>query len=106
MKVSTILRQSLEGKAPTPEEALFLSAAAGDEFDALLDAAAKLRDLCKGKTITFSPKVFIPLTNLCRDFCGYCTFRKAPDEVDAKTMTLEEVLRVVRRGECHAQSRP
>ena len=98
MKVSTILRQSLEGKAPTPEEALFLSAAAGDEFDALLDAAAKLRDLCKGKTITFSPKVFIPLTNLCRDFCGYCTFRKAPDEADAKTMTIEEVLRVVRRG--------
>src|SRR5262249_22018129 len=98
MKVSTILRQSLEGKAPTPGEALFLSAAAGDEFDALLDAAAKLRDLGKGKTITFSPKVFIPLTNLCRDFCGYCTFRKAPDEPGAKTMTLDEVLRVVRRG--------
>jgi 7,8-didemethyl-8-hydroxy-5-deazariboflavin synthase CofG subunit len=38
------------------------------------------------------------LTNLCRDFCGYCTFRKAPDEPGAKTMTLDEVLRVVERG--------
>ena len=48
--------------------------------------------------MTFSPKVFVPLTNLCRDFCGYCTFRKAPGEPGAKTMTLDEVLRVVRQG--------
>ena len=48
--------------------------------------------------VTFSPKVFVPLTNLCRDFCGYCTFRKAPDEPGAKTMTLDEVLRVVNQG--------
>ncbi len=40
----------------------------------------KLRDRHKGRVVTFSPKVFVPLTNLCRDFCGYCTFRKAPDE--------------------------
>ena len=44
----------------------------------------------------------MPLTNLCRDFCGYCTFRKAPDEAGAKTMTLEEVLRVVRKASCSA----
>ncbi len=98
MKVLSILRECLDGKTPTPAEALFLSAAEGDEFDGLLDAASRLRDACKGKTITFSPKVFIPLTNLCRDFCGYCTFRKAPDEPGAKTMTVEEVLRVVRQG--------
>ena len=48
--------------------------------------------------MTFSPKVFVPLTNLCRDFCGYCTFRKAPDEPGAKTMTIDEVLRVVNQG--------
>jgi FO synthase len=48
--------------------------------------------------ITFSPKIFIPLTNLCRDFCGYCTFRKAPHEPGAKTLTVDEVLRIVRRG--------
>jgi FO synthase len=48
--------------------------------------------------ITFSPKVFLPLTNLCRDFCGYCTFRKAPDETGAKTMTLDEVVQMAQRG--------
>lgn len=64
----------------------------------LLGAAAELRDRHKGRVVTFSPKVFVPLTNLCRDFCGYCTFRKAPDEPGAKTMTLEEVLRVVGQG--------
>ncbi|HWH79847.1 MAG TPA: 7,8-didemethyl-8-hydroxy-5-deazariboflavin synthase CofG [Candidatus Binatus sp.] len=67
-------------------------------MSSLLAIAAALRDLHKGRTVTFSPKIFVPLTNLCRDFCGYCTFRKAPDEVGAKTMTLDEVLRVVRQG--------
>ncbi len=57
-----------------------------------------MRDRHKGKTITFSPKIFIPLTNLCRDFCGYCTFRKAPHKLGAKTLTLDEVLRIVHRG--------
>ncbi|HEX2386404.1 MAG TPA: 7,8-didemethyl-8-hydroxy-5-deazariboflavin synthase CofG, partial [Candidatus Binatia bacterium] len=70
---------------------------AGD-MEALLDAAAALRDRHKGKTVTFSPKIFIPLTNLCRDFCGYCTFRKAPGEAGAKTMAIDEVLAVARRG--------
>jgi FO synthase len=65
---------------------------------ALLAAAAEVRDRHKGRVVTFSPKVFVPLTNLCRDFCGYCTFRKAPNEPSAKTMTIEEVLRVVRQG--------
>jgi 7,8-didemethyl-8-hydroxy-5-deazariboflavin synthase CofG subunit len=72
--------------------------ARGDELAAVMEAAAELRDRHKGKTVTFSPKIFIPLTNLCRDFCGYCTFRKAPDEPGAKSMTLDEVLSVVRRG--------
>jgi FO synthase len=48
--------------------------------------------------VTFSPKIFVPLTNLCRDFCGYCTFRKDPSEAGAKTMILDEVLRVTEQG--------
>ena len=64
----------------------------------MLETAAELRDRHKGKTITFSPKVFIPLTNLCRDFCGYCTFRKSPHEPGARTLTPEEVLEVVHKG--------
>jgi len=93
-----MIQDVLRGKAPTKEEAMRFTAARGDELAALLEAASELRDRHKGKTVTFSPKIFIPLTNLCRDFCGYCTFRKAPDEPGAKTMTIEEVLRIVRRG--------
>ena len=58
-----------------------------------------LRDCGKGNVVTFSPKVFIPLTMLCRDFCGYCTFRKAPDEVEDLYMTLEGVLASAREAE-------
>jgi FO synthase len=94
-----ILRECLEGKNLSRAEVFSLLAIQGDEFESLLDAAALLRDGSKGKIVTFSPKVFIPLTNLCRDFCGYCTFRRAPGEPGAKTMTLEEVLTVVRQGQ-------
>src|SRR4029450_12122150 len=93
-----ILRNCLQGKLLNRAEALNLVGAQGDEEQALLATAAQLRDRYKGKVVTFSPKVFVPLTNLCRDFCGYCTFRKAPDEPGAKTMTIDEVLRVVGQG--------
>ena len=93
-----MLADCLEGKKLSRSEALALIAAEGDELKHLLATAARLRDQHKGRVVTFSPKVFVPLTNLCRDFCGYCTFRKAPDEPGAKTMTLEEVLRVVNHG--------
>ena len=96
--IRTTLNDCLQGKTPTKDEAIRLTHARGDELAALLECASTLRDRHKGKTVTFSPKVFIPLTNLCRDFCGYCAFRKAPDAAGAKTMTLDEVLAVVRRG--------
>ena len=92
------LKDCLHGKLLDRSEALALCDAAGDELHDLLATAAQLRDNYKGRVVTFSPKVFVPLTNLCRDFCGYCTFRKAPDEDGAKTMTLDEVLRVVQQG--------
>jgi FO synthase len=94
-----IFQKPLNGQQLTREEALQFAALDGDQLAALLHAAAQLRDRHKGRVVTFSPKVFVPLTNLCRDFCGYCTFRKAPHEPGAKTMTLEEVLRVVEQGE-------
>ena len=49
--------------------------------------------------VTYSRKVFLPLTNLCRDYCGYCTFRRDPGEPGAHTMTPEEVLAVAQQGE-------
>lgn len=94
-----MLSDYLDGKQPSRAEALALGAAEGDELQSLLRTAAQLRDRHKGRVVTFSPKIFVPLTNLCRDFCGYCTFRKAPEDAGAKTMTLDEVLRVVRQGE-------
>ncbi|HEX6438349.1 MAG TPA: 7,8-didemethyl-8-hydroxy-5-deazariboflavin synthase CofG [Candidatus Binatia bacterium] len=92
------LKECLQGKLLELPEALGLCEVIGDELQELLATAAQLRDMHKGRVVTFSPKVFLPLTNLCRDFCGYCTFRKAPEEAGAKTMTLEEVVRVARQG--------
>jgi 7,8-didemethyl-8-hydroxy-5-deazariboflavin synthase CofG subunit len=65
---------------------------------ALLSAASVLRTKEKGSTITFSKKVFIPLTTLCRDYCGYCTFRKDPGQPGAHFMTPDEVLAVAEQG--------
>ena len=65
----------------------------------LCSLAAKLRDEGKGRVATFSPKVFIPLTHLCRDFCGYCTFRESPETASRLYMSPEEVLNVARAGQ-------
>ena len=65
----------------------------------LLARAQALRDRFKPGVITYSRKVFIPLTNLCRDYCGYCTFRRDPGQPGAHTMTPEEVLAVAKAGE-------
>ena len=64
----------------------------------LLAAASSLRARGKGNTLTFSKKVFIPLTTLCRDYCGYCTFRKDPGEPGAHFMTPDEVLALAEQG--------
>jgi FO synthase len=70
----------------------------------LMAAAARLRDEHHGNRITYSPKVFIPLTMLCRDRCGYCTFAKPPARVAAPYLTIDEVLAIARHGTeagCH-----
>jgi FO synthase len=69
-----------------------------DELELLLARAGALRDRSKGKVITYSRKVFLPVTNLCRDRCAYCTFRKDPDDPDAWTMTPAEIAHVLQRG--------
>jgi FO synthase len=71
-----------------------LSLAADAPLPELLAAATELRALGKGTVVSFSKKVFIPLTTLCRDYCGYCTFRKDPGQPGAHFMTPEEVLAV------------
>lgn len=65
----------------------------------LLDQAAAIRDAHWGRRVTYSRKVFVPLTNMCRDTCGYCTFVKHPSDPAARIMTPEHVLLEARRGE-------
>ena len=64
----------------------------------LLAAATEIRAAGKGNVVSFSKKVFIPLTTLCRDYCSYCTFRKDPGQPGAHFMTPEEVLALAERG--------
>jgi len=70
----------------------------------LLRRAAAVRDEATGTRITYSPKVFVPLTELCRDRCGYCTFAKAPARLDSPFLPPDEVLDIARAGAqagCH-----
>jgi FO synthase len=71
---------------------------------ALMTEAAAIRDCAHGTRITFSPKVFIPLTFLCNDTCGYCTFAQPPARVDKPFLDPDDVLRIARQGArngCH-----
>jgi FO synthase len=64
----------------------------------LLAEAARIRDSSFGNAITYSPKVFIPLTKLCRDVCHYCTFARPPIPGRRAFMDIDEVLEIARRG--------
>ena len=80
------------------DEACALIEGPRDGLDDVIARAGELRDRGRGRTVTFSKKVFVPLTTLCRDYCGYCTFRRDPGEPGAHTMTPEEVLALVQAG--------
>ena len=69
--------------------------------EAVLEGAHESKRRGKGDVVSVSRNVFIPLTNLCRDRCAYCTFAKPPDSAEARTYTLEEVADVVRGGAAH-----
>src|SRR5207237_797536 len=66
--------------------------------DELLAEAVAIRDLAHGTRMTWSPKVFIPLTHLCRDKCGYCTFAQPPARVMSPYLSLDGVLTIARAG--------
>ena len=96
--VQRLLEDALDGRPVSRDDAYRLIRAQGPEIPALLACAARLTERAKGRRIAYSRKVFIPLTNLCRDRCGYCTFVKGPKHPDAKTMTPDEVLAVAKAG--------
>jgi 7,8-didemethyl-8-hydroxy-5-deazariboflavin synthase CofG subunit len=86
--------------SPIPRDlALRLIRCVDDDLPLLLAAACAAKENFKPGVVTYSRKVFLPLTNLCRDYCGYCTFRRDPGDPGAHTMTPEGVLAVARAGE-------
>ena len=71
-----------------------------DDIATLMSQARAVRDARTGTRITFSPKVFIPLTMLCRDTCGYCTFAQPPARLQNPYLSPEEVLKIAKQGAC------
>jgi FO synthase len=97
------LRRAADGKALDPGEAADLLAARGPAFDELLARAgavrdAGLRDAGRPGVVTYSRKVFVPLTRLCRDRCHYCTFATVPHRLAAAFLDRDEVLAIARDG--------
>ncbi|MEQ8660943.1 MAG: 5-amino-6-(D-ribitylamino)uracil--L-tyrosine 4-hydroxyphenyl transferase CofH [Gammaproteobacteria bacterium] len=82
-----------------PSDVAALALAGCDDLAALMQAAAALRDTGFGSGVTYSRKIFIPLTRLCRDVCHYCTFATAPKRVEAPYMSLDEVVALARQGQ-------
>jgi len=102
MDLSHAIRRALhraeEGRTLSAGEAETLLSARGEDLQRLMSIARQVRDAGVGRTVSYSRKVFIPLTRLCRDRCGYCTFATTPAKLDAAFMTPEQVLDVARAG--------
>ncbi|GAA0238110.1 bifunctional FO biosynthesis protein CofGH [Saccharothrix mutabilis subsp. mutabilis] len=95
------LRRAADGAVLDVTEASVLLHARGDDLDALLDAAGRVRDahlLAEGRpgVVTYSRNAFIPLTRLCRDRCHYCTFATVPHKLPAAFLERDEVLEIAR----------
>ncbi|MEV0379910.1 bifunctional FO biosynthesis protein CofGH [Nonomuraea sp. NPDC050643] len=107
MSSDSALRRALararDGKTLDVTEATVLLHARDEHLDTLLEHASRVRDAglkAAGRegVITYSRKVFIPLTRLCRDRCGYCTFATAPHKLPAPFLSPDEVLEIARQG--------
>src|SRR6202158_4126002 len=96
--IREILDRALAGARLSDTDAIALIECPDGDLDAMLSAAAELRNRGKGRDVTYSRKVFLPVTNLCRDRCTYCTFRKDPGEPGAWTMAPAEIAQWSRRG--------
>src|SRR5674536_45085 len=97
------LRRARDGVALDETEATVLLAARGADLVLLLSSAARVRDAgltAAGRpgTVTYSRKVFIPLTHLCRDRCHYCTFATIPNRLAQPFLSVDEVLDIARQG--------
>ena len=99
LPLDEVIAKAVAGSRLSEAEALSLVSAGPESSHDICAAASEMRLQGKGTTVTFSPKVFIPLTHMCRDFCGYCTFRKDPQQAGKDIyMTPEQVLDVANAG--------
>ena len=98
-RLSTHLNDRELWKIDKDEVAYYRHMAFNSSLEKLIDAASSKRDKHWGNVISYSRKIFVPLTNMCRDTCSYCTFVKHPDDPDAKIMSPQEVLLSAREGE-------
>jgi FO synthase len=95
----SIVDRVLEGERLSSADAHRLAEANGAELAVLMAGASELNDRARPhRSVTYSRKVFLPLTNLCRDRCAYCTFVKGPEQDGVHTMTPDEVVAVARAG--------
>ncbi|HEY7535098.1 MAG TPA: 7,8-didemethyl-8-hydroxy-5-deazariboflavin synthase CofG [Thermodesulfobacteriota bacterium] len=96
-RLEEILIKAISGETISREDALFLINLDRSEIVFLVLAASEVREKGKNKTVTFSKNVFVPLTRLCRDHCGYCTFRIEPGEGEL-FVSPDEVVKAARDG--------
>jgi FO synthase len=95
--LESVLDKADSGRTVDRQEALSLLSLSEKFLPYLLLASSKLRESGKGRTLTFSKNVFVPLTQLCRNHCGYCTFKYEPGEGEL-FMTPEQVVDMARNG--------
>ncbi len=100
LAVESSLWDELRGGLPVDRERACRLIRTGDaDLPQLLATALAIKEQFHPGVITYSRNIFLPLTNLCRDYCGYCTFRRDPSDAGAHTMSPEEVRGVVKAGE-------
>src|SRR4051795_12317043 len=106
-QVRRALARAERGAALDLDEATVLLAATGADLDRLCAAAARVRDAGlraagRAQVVTYSPKVFVPVTRLCRDRCHYCTFVESPSQLRRAGHTMflspDEILDIAREG--------
>jgi FO synthase len=95
-ELDELLAAATEGHIPTPDESQGLADV--DDLAPLLKAAARRRDCAHGHVVSYSRKVFIPLTKLCRDVCHYCAFAQQPRTSESAFLSPEQVLTIARAG--------
>jgi FO synthase len=97
-RLGRALARAEAGRTLSLDETEALLSARGDDLERLLSLAGRVRDLGHGDVVTYSRKVFVPLTMLCRDHCHYCTFAKPPARLDAAFLAPEEVVAIAEAG--------